>query len=419
MNRKAFLTSEAERIVGTVREIRHAIHGHPEVGYEEIETGRRIAQTLETLGVSHRTGVAKTGIVGTVEGTNPGKTVLLRADMDALKKEEAVDPASRPYRSRNEGIMHACGHDGHVAILLGVASILHALRDRFAGTVRLVFQPAEEGGRGGEKMVKAGILRDPDVGAAFALHAWPELRCGSAGFQYGTSMAASSDFVLEMKGRSGHAAFPHLCIDPVPAAAEVITALQTIRSREISPLRGSVISVTILESGSKTEPGAGPGEDPLRPSQSNIVPQVVRLTGTSRALTLEDQGKQIARIGEIAKAVGSAHRVDVSMGLLKEYPPTIHDRAMTDLGARVATELLGPEKTVWVDEPTMGGEDFSYFLQQVPGSFFRLGTGRWRNRDELEKEPGLHSDTFDFNDDALVPGMILMAGVALEYLSSS
>jgi amidohydrolase len=333
--------------------------------------------------------------------------------MDALRKEEAVPEAERPYRSKRPGVMHACGHDGHVAVLLGTAEILVRLKDRLRGTVKLVFQPAEEGGSGGLKMVDAGVLKDPDAGAAFALHAWPELPCGSVGFQHGTSMAASTDFVIEVHGRSGHAAFPHQCVDPVAVAAQIITNLQMIRSREVSPLAGSVVSVTIVETGTKADPSRGPGEGALLPSQSNIIPGTARMWGTSRALSLEDQSDQIARIEAVASSVAAAHRAEVSFGVAKEYPPTVHDRTMTEFGAQVATSLLGKDKVVWVDEPTMGGEDFSYFLQAVPGSFFRLGTGRGNPAEEAP----LHGDRFDFNDDALVPGMILMAGIALEYLA--
>jgi len=312
--------------------------------------------------------------------------------------------------------MHACGHDGHVAVLLGVAEILSRMRDCFGGTVKLAFQPAEEGGKGGLRMVEEGVLEDPQVSAAFALHAWPDLPCGVIGYQHGTSMASSSDFVIEVCGRSGHAAFPHTCLDPVPAAAQIITALQTIRSREVGPLVGSVVSVTIIETGSKTRPESGPGEDELVPSQSNVIPQVVRLRGTSRSLTVSGATMQLNRIREIASDVARAHRAEASFGIGKEYPPTIHDREMTDFASRVAEALLGPENTQLIAEPTMGGEDFSYFLQKVPGSFFHLGTAHGSTPEALEAEPSLHSDRFDFNDGALVNGMVFMAGLALEFL---
>ncbi|MHC5079751.1 MAG: M20 metallopeptidase family protein, partial [Planctomycetota bacterium] len=239
MDLKDLIVSEAGRLEEKIRGYRRAIHQQPEPGYEEFETAGLVAEILEALGIRVRTGIARTGVVGVIEGKGPGRGVALRADMDALRKEEGVPEADRPHRSKRAGVMHACGHDGHIAILLGTAEILHHLRDKFSGTVTLLFQPAEEGGGGGARMVEEGVLQDPEVGAIFALHAWPELPCGTVGVQYGTSLAASTDFVIEVRGRSGHAAFPHQCVDPVPAAAQIITSLQTIRSREVSPLVGS------------------------------------------------------------------------------------------------------------------------------------------------------------------------------------
>jgi len=412
------LLHEARRIAPRYGEIRRRIHRHPEPAYEEVKTAGLVAETLQGLGIPAGTGIAKTGVMGRIDGRAPGRCVLLRADMDALRKEEAVSETERPHRSKVPGVMHACGHDGHVAVLLGAAELLKSRAERFEGTVKLVFQPAEEGGRGGLRMVEEGVLEDPKVGAAFALHAWPELPCGVAGFQYGTLMAASADFVVEILGRSGHAAFPHQCVDPVPAAAQLVSALQTIRSREVGPLEGSVVSVTVLETGSKTVPGSGPGEDALRPSQTNIIPQLVRLRGTSRSLSLEGQEHQLKRIREIAEAVASAHGARATFAIGKDYPPTTNDRAMTDLARGAALVALGEENVVWLEEPTMGGEDFSYFLQRVPGSFIHLGTARGDTPEALREEPALHADRFDFNDDALPAGMALMASIALAFLES-
>lgn len=419
MNIEERLRAEAERIEDAVRDVRRRIHAHPEPGYEERETAALVTERLQAQGIPHRTGLAKTGVVARIDGSGPGRCVALRADMDALRKEEAVPESIRPHRSKRPGLMHACGHDGHVAVLLGACEILWSLRGSFAGTVIAVFQPAEEGGRGGDEMVKAGVLDDPKVEAAFALHAWPDLPCGVLGFQYGTSMAASSDFTIEILGRSGHAAFPHQCIDPVPASAAVVTALQTIRSREIGPLEGSAVSVTVIETGTKIEPDAPPGRSALRPSQTNIIPPVVRLRGTSRSLSVAGQELQLKRIEGIAKATASAFRCEVGFAVEKSYPPTVHDRAMTDFAMEAAGGLFPADRVVLLDEPCMGGEDFSFFLQKVPGTFVHLGTGRWTTEAEHALEPPLHADAFDFNDEALVPGMVFLGGLAIRFLSKA
>ncbi|MHC4780335.1 MAG: M20 metallopeptidase family protein, partial [Planctomycetota bacterium] len=200
MDRVESIRAAAARLEGEIRDVRRLIHMHPEPGYAEEKTAALIADHLGGSRIPHNTGAAKTGVVGLLEGRKEGRTVLLRADMDALRKEEAVELESRPHRSRHEGFMHACGHDGHVAILLGVAKILAGMRDPVPGSVKFVFQPAEEGDKGGERMVREGVLRDPKVSAAFALHAWPEIEVGRVGFQHGSSMAASSDFVIEVTG---------------------------------------------------------------------------------------------------------------------------------------------------------------------------------------------------------------------------
>jgi amidohydrolase/hippurate hydrolase len=410
------IETEARRLQESVRNLRRRIHQNPEPAFEEFETAERVREWLERIDVEVRTGVAKTGVLGTLRGRGPGRTVALRADMDALRKEEAVDAAERPHRSQKPGIMHACGHDGHVAGLLGTAEILAGLREEFDGTVRFIFQPAEEGGGGGEIMAREGALDDPAVDAVFALHGWPNLPCGHIGVKYDTSMASAVRFLIDVEGRSGHAAYPHKCIDPVPAAAQVISSLQTIRSREVNPNTGSVVSVTILETGTRAADEAHPGAKNLLPSQANIIPQTVRLWGTSRALTLDGQELQLRRIREIAEGVCAAHGCRAAFWAEKGYPPTVNDRPMTDLVASVGVDLLGKERIHWLEEPSMGGEDFSYYLLRAPGCIFRLGVARGETAADLEKEPALHSDAFDFNDDALVAGMQLMAGVALRFL---
>jgi metal-dependent amidase/aminoacylase/carboxypeptidase family protein len=410
------ILAQARSIEPRIRELRRAIHRNPEPAYEEHETAKLVAGTLEGLGLEVRTGVARTGVVGLLHGRGQGRVLGLRADMDALRKDEAASAEERPWRSQNPGIMHACGHDGHVAVLLGAAEVLKNLSSEFDGAVKFFFQPAEEGGAGGRLMVEEGALADPDVEAVFALHGWPNLPCGHVGLRYGTSMATAAQFILDIEGQSGHAAYPHKCVDPVPAAAQIVSALQTIRSREVNPNVGSVVSITVLSSGSRPSADADPWSEPLRPSQSNIIPQFVRLQGTSRALTMEGQELQLGRIRSIAESVGKAFRAKVAFHAEEGYPPTINDRDMTDLAAQTAKEMLGEDKVAWLPEPSMGGEDFSYYLQKVPGSMFRLGMARGTTPEELAREPALHSDDYDWNDDALVAGMAMMAGLAWRFL---
>ncbi|MDZ7343223.1 MAG: amidohydrolase [candidate division KSB1 bacterium] len=323
-----------------------------------------------------------------IRGNLPGPTVGLRADIDALPIEEKSD---LPYRSQNSSCMHACGHDGHTAVLLGAAKILAHLRNEIHGTIVCVFQPAEEQGGGGKKLLASNLLRDFDIGAFFALHAWPLLPVGTIGIRRGAMMAAIDDFEIIIHGKAGHAANPMAAIDPVLIAAHVITAIQSLVTRERHGADPAVISVTMIHGG----------------TADNIIPAEVRLAGTIRTLQAETRERMTRRLPElvenIARSFGGHAEVKIDPG----YPSLINDDHMVDLIETVAREVVEPANVVELKEPSMGGEDFAYYLQKYPGAMFRLGAG---------PASPLHADTFDFNDEALAIGMMMMANLALRFL---
>ena len=378
---------------------RRYLHQHPELGYQEENTARFVAERLRELGIETRTGVAKTGVVGLLQGTgNPlggGKTVLLRADMDALPIDELNDV---PYKSQTPGIMHACGHDAHTAMLLGVAKLLSERRDQFAGTVKFVFQPSEEAAPGGAKpMIEAGVLENPQVDAAFGVHIGQDMPVGTIGVTTGPTNAASDGFVATIRGLGGHAARPHACIDPVVVAAACITALQTLVSREVNPLRQAVITIGSLHAG----------------TVANIIPEEAVMRGTVRTFDEGVRQHLAERIPALIGGIASAMRAEADVQYRFGYPSLVNDAAMSALVREVAREVVGPQRVV-EREPGMGGEDMSYFLQEVPGCFFRIGS---RNP-ELGLTYGHHHPRFNIDDEQALPvGVAAIAGVALRYLN--
>ena len=374
---------------------RRYLHQHPELGYQEENTARFVAARLRELGIETRTGVAKTGVVGLLHGAQGmGKTVLLRADMDALPITELNDV---PYKSLNPGIMHACGHDAHTAMLLGVARLLAERQDRFKGTVKFIFQPSEEAAPGGAKpMIDAGVLENPRVDAAFGVHIGQDLPVGTIGVCTGPTNAASDGFVATIKGNGGHAARPHTSVDPVVVAAACITALQTLVSREVNPLRQAVITVGALHAG----------------TVANVIPEEAIMRGTVR--TFDDGVRQhlAERIPALIGGIAAAMRAEADVQYRLGYPALVNDAAMTDLVREVAREVVGPRRLI-EREPGMGGEDMAYFLQRVPGCFFRIGS---RNP-ERGLTYGHHHPRFDIDDEQALPiGVAAVASVALRYL---
>jgi len=370
--------------------LRHELHAHPELHFEERWTSDRIAAFLSVNRIPHTRGHAGgTGICGVIEGCAPGKTALLRADMDALPITEAT---GLPYASRIPGCMHACGHDGHMAILCAAAKALIAHRDRWRGTIRLIFQPGEEQTAGGRQIVQEGLLEGVD--AAFALHGWPVLPLGQAGLRAGCAMASADFFRVDIEGRGGHGADPGATVDPIVVAAQTVLALQTIASREIDPWEPVVISVGRVESG----------------SSANVIPAHARMEGTFRALRPETRERVRQAIIRIAEHTAQTFRAtaQVTFDETDNYPPLITDPTMTALAREVAIDILGRENTIELPHPYMVAEDFAYYLEKAPGTFLFLGLGQGK----------LHTPDFDFNDAALLCGALLLSTLAERFLNA-
>ena len=384
-----------EIMPGVVTDRRH-LHEHPEVAFQEFETAEFVRQRLESLGVEDiRTGIATTGVTGLIRGTEEGpqRCILVRADMDALPIHEENDVE---YRSRHDGVMHACGHDAHTAILLGVARLLMERRDAFSGTVKLLFQPAEEQPPGGAiAMIAEGVLEDPPVDAVIGLHVSSAEPAGRVVVGGGPAMAGGDLFEVTVKGTGGHAASPELAVDPVVIGAHIITALQTLVSRETDPMATVVVSAGVFRAG----------------DAFNVIPDTASFGGTVRAFDPELLERTNRRIGELASGIAQAMGGSAETRIMRGYPPTVNDHAMSRLVRRAAIEAVG-EENVGTIEPAMGGEDFSHFLRAKPGTFFFVGS---RNEDR-----GItfahHHPRFDIDEEALAAGMKAMTSSVLRYL---
>ncbi len=376
--------------------LRHDLHAHPELSGQEERTARIVSETLQRHDIPHETHVGGThGIVATIEGAGeapgngPLRTFALRGDMDALP---IVEENEVPYRSTVPGVMHACGHDGHTANVMGAALVLSGLRSKLPGRVRLIFQPAEETVSGADALVDAGVVDDVD--AILMLHGWPNLPVGQIGVRSGPAMASSDSFTLRIRGKGGHGAYPHDTIDPILVGAQVVNALQTVVSREISPVAPAVVSVTTFHAG----------------TAKNIIPSEAELSGTVRALDPVLRASMAERLERIIAGVCAALRAEYDFDYHYGTPVTVNDANVTDLVRTVGRDLLGPQNVIELAEPTMGAEDFAYYLQKVPGAMFRLGTGC----DYL-----LHTPRYDFGDAPLAHGIAVMVGAAHRYLSTA
>ncbi|MBI3945851.1 MAG: amidohydrolase [Armatimonadetes bacterium] len=386
----AILRRAVARALPTAAAIRHDIHRNPETANEEHRTSALVRERLEQIGVAAHP-VAGTGVRGVIRGARPGGTIALRADMDALPMQET---SGVPHASEVPGKMHACGHDGHTACLLGAAEALAGMREALAGTVKLLFQPAEEGGGGAARMIDGGVLTDPTVDMILALHAWPELDAGEIGLRAGPVLASTDGFRVTIQGRSGHGAHPDQCVDPILVAARVVEAIQGIVSRELDPLEPAVVTVGGIHGG----------------TASNIIPDTVTLRGTVRTLSPATRAQAREAFLRIVRGVAEAHRATADIGYSEGLPVTVNDERAVALLRSVGEDLLGRDAVTEMRRPSLGGEDFSLYLARVPGAIFRLGTGPGR--------PALHSSGFDFNDDALETGILMLAGAALKFLAS-
>ncbi|MHB1127125.1 MAG: M20 metallopeptidase family protein [Bacillota bacterium] len=375
---------------------RRQIHRYPELGFAETETASLVTGVLTSLGITVRKDIGRTGVVGLLEGGSPGPVIALRADMDALPIQEET---GLDFASLNPGVMHACGHDAHVSIILGAALLLHERRSSLAGTVKLIFQPCEENPPGGAlAMIQGGVLEEPVVDAILGMHVYPYLPAGAIGWKEGPIMAAADMFVLEVHGKGGHGASPHQTVDAVMVAAEVIQSLQTIVSRRVDPLEPSVISVGTINGGYK----------------NNIIADKVVMTGTVRTLDPDLRLRMPEEIKRVIDGIGAAHGATCSLEYQWGFPPLVNNSIMADLIREAGNEVVGTGKTLPVPRPSMGGEDFAYFAQKVPGAYFYLGVGK---KDQVMHP--WHNARFDLDESALPVGAAVIAWAAHRYLSGA
>jgi amidohydrolase len=360
-----------------VAEWRRDFHVHPELQYDLPRTSGKVADLLRSFGVDEVvTGIAQSGVVGVIKGRGPGKTIGIRADMDALP---ILERTGLDYASQTPGRMHACGHDGHTAILLGTAKYLAETRN-FDGNAVLIFQPAEEGGAGGRAMVEAGIMDRFGVDEVYGLHNMPGQAAGSIALRVGGLMAASDEFNIVVEGQGGHAAWPQNTVDPVMITAQLITALHTIVSRDIDPIRSAVLSVTMMQGG----------------EAFNIIPQKVKLTGTVRSLNDEVRDLMEERLKAVTKGIVETFGGKAEVTYRRGYPVVENTPDETAYAAAIAATVVGEDRVDANVDPKMGGEDFSYMLQARPGAYVFLGNG---------PSSELHSDTYNFNDEIIPAGV--------------
>lgn len=400
------IAATIDAVTPGILEIRHHIHQNPELGNREFKTAALVADHLRALGFDEVvTGVAHTGVVGVLRGALPGPVIAVRADMDALPVTEEVDwpwtsTVREHYLDKEVGVSHACGHDVHTAVQLGVASVLAKHRESLAGTVKFIFQPAEEGPPPGEDggaamMVAEGVMEDPAPEAVFGLHTFSEMEVGKLGYTVGPAFAAVDHFQIEIHGKQAHGAAPHFSVDPIVLGAQAVGALQTIRSRNLAPLDPAVVTVGIFRGGERY----------------NIIPEQVHLEGTVRTYSEEARDLVEKRMAEILDGVTRSGGGTYELDYQRSTPATLND---AELAARVAPSLADVvgEENVEILEPTMGGEDFAEFSRLVPGFYFRLGTAH----PELGSG-GHHTPTFRADDDAVPLGIRAMTEVLLDYLA--
>ena len=393
--------------LNTIIDLRHQIHQYPELGNREFKTAKLVAEHLRSLGIEVETDIAYTGVVGVLKGNKPGPVVAVRADMDALPVTEETDlpfksTVKTTYLDKEVGVMHACGHDIHTSVQLGVASVLASMKRSLPGTVKFIFQPAEEGPPPGEEggaelMLKEGVFDNPKPSAVFGLHTHAALEVGELGLTIGPAMAAVDQFIITIKGKQSHGAYPHKSVDPIIMATEVVTAFQTIRSRSLSPLEPSVVTVGIIRGGERF----------------NIIPEEVHLEGTVRTYDPEVQDMVEKRMNEILKGITLAYGGSFELNYDRGTPATINNPELCKQMIPTLERVVGKNNLKMMD-PVMGGEDFAIFANEVPGIYYRLGvvkpgtTSGW-----------IHTPTFRADDSCLEVGIRAMSNLVVDYLTSS
>lgn len=382
-------------------EWRRALHQRPELGFREQITAEFISKKLKEWGIKHQTEIAKTGIVATIEGAKAGDTALekpkvlaIRADMDALPIQEENDV---PYRSQHDGIMHACGHDGHTAIALGTAYYLSQHRQDFSGTVKIIFQPAEEGPGGAKPMIEAGVLKNPDVDAIIGLHLWNVLPIGTVGVRSGALMAATEKFNCTIYGKGGHGAMPHQTIDSIVVGAQIINALQTIVARNVSPIESAVVTIGQFNAGTAV----------------NVIADKATFAGTVRYFNPAVGETIRQRIEQIIAGICQSHGAKYEFNYSRQYPPTVNDPKIAELVRSVAVNVVETPAGIVPECQTMGAEDMSFFLEAVPGCYFFLGSANG----DLNLDYPHHHPKFDFDETALGTGVEIFVSSVEKFFS--
>ena len=379
-----------DRIEAGLIEIRRDIHAHPELGFEEIRTAGVVAGELTRLGIPHQTGIGRTGVVGIIEGGRPGPVLAIRADMDALP---ILEKTGLPFASTIEGKMHACGHDIHTTTLLGVAAVLKEMAPQLAGTVKLVFQPAEEGLGGMQAMIDDGVMDGPKVDMALGFHNHPDMPAGTFGFVRGPTLAASDRFDIVVRGKSGHAAYPHTTIDPLVAAAYLVTQLQTVVTREVNAMHPAVVTVGAIQGG----------------TTYNIIPDSCLIKGTVRTLHARARDTAEAAIKRLAEGMLGSMRVTCDVSYRRGVPPLVnHDRVLNPSVAAVRAQF--GDQAIREGEPNLGGEDFALMAELVPGFQLRIGSSQAGRRDRL------HNSAYQPDEAAIGYGVQALSRAALELL---
>ena len=390
--------NEAKQLFSYTQSMRRDFHMHPELGFKEIRTGGIVVKELEALGLEVTKGVGKTGVVGLLEGAKPGPTLLIRFDMDALPMSEDT---GAEYASQTPGVMHACGHDGHTAIGLTVAKMLHAHREDLAGTVKFCFQPSEEGFNGeeiggAEMMLRDGVLDGPKVDKTLSMHLWNEKPLGWVNVAKGPVMAGAEQFTIKLTGKGGHGAAPHTTIDPIVAAAQIVTALQSIAARNVAPLHAAVISVTTLHSG----------------TAFNISPQEAELTGTIRTFDLSVRKMVLERFEQIVRGIAETMGCKVDINVQRVTPAVINNDSVAAKVQETARRLFPETDLDTSNYLTMGAEDMAFMQEKVEGCYFFIGS----NNTEKRLDYSHHHPKFDFDEEALVRGSALMSAAVMDML---